>query len=411
MIVGLDFGTSNSAVATQEGRVLPLVPPSVLFRSVLFFPDDSREVWSGAAAIDEYLQRSTGRFIQSIKTWLPSASFHSTQIRNRPYRLDDLVAILLRRLRELAEPLAGAPVDRVVPGRPARFSEDPDEDARAEARLLAAAKLAGFTDVHLLIEPIAAALAYEASLNKDELVLVADFGAGTSDLTLMKVGPSRRGAGDRRADVIASHGVRIGGDRFDSAIMRHKLLPLFGEGSTYETMGKRMEVPMAILGKLLSWHEMSFIKERSTQQLLDRMLQSSDRPEAIQALIDLVEENLGFRLFRAIEAAKIELSDRPRTRLRFDEAAIQLDVALERGAVEKMWQPLLDQLDAAVDELLGRAQVDLATIDAIFLTGGSSQIPAVRERIVRRFGADRLRSADAFSSVAAGLGHAARALS
>ena len=380
-----------------------------MFRSVLFFPEEGREIFAGAPAIEEYLQRSLGRFIQSVKTWLPSATFKSTQIRGRNYGLEDLVAVLLRRIREAAEAQTGGAIERVVLGRPARFSSDPDADARAERRLIAAAEAAGFTEIRLLIEPIAAALAYEATLSKDELVLVADFGAGTSDLTLMRVGPTRRGAADRRGDVVASGGVAIGGDRFDAEIMRHKLLPRFGAGSTYDVMGKRMTMPMAILGKLCAWHEMSFIKERGTMQLLEQMLYTSDRAPAVEALIDLVEENLGFRLFRAIEAAKIELSTRPSARIRFDEARVQIDELLTLAEFERASASLLAALDEAVVELLARAGTLADSIDAVFLTGGSSQIPAVRALFVARFGEERLRSADAFASVAEGLGRAAAA--
>ncbi len=378
-----------------------------MYRSVLFFPEEGRDILSGAAAIEEYLQRGQGRFIQSVKTWLPSATFSSTQIRNKAFRLEELVAILLRRIREAAEAEGGGPITRVILGRPARFSTDEEADTRAETRLRAAASLAGFTEITFLIEPIAAALAYEASLSADELVLVADFGAGTSDLTLMRVGPTRRDAADRRGDVVASGGVTIGGDRFDAEIMRHKLLPKFGAGSTYEVMGKRMQVPMAILGKLCAWHEMSFIRERATMLLLEQMQHTSDRVGAIEALVDLVEENLGFRLFRAIEAAKIELSSKPSTRIHFDEARIQLDEPMTRVELERYARPLLDSLDEAVTGLLGRAAIDAAKIDAVFLTGGSSQIPAVRQLFVERFGEARLRSADAFASVAEGLGRAA----
>ncbi|MEO6954091.1 MAG: Hsp70 family protein [Polyangia bacterium] len=404
--VGLDFGTSNSAIALPSGEVIALDGTSRMFRSVLFFPEDSRETFAGKAAIDEYLARSNGRFIQSVKSWLPSATFNSTVIRGRPMRLDELVALLLRRIREIAEHKTGGPIDRVVLGRPARFSLDAERDAAAEARLVDAAKLAGYTDISLLIEPIAAALAYEATLTKDELVLVADFGAGTSDLTLMRVGPTRRRGGDRRGDVVASGGVPIGGDRFDAEIMRHKLLPKFGAGSTYEVMGKRMTMPMAILGKLCAWHEMSFIKEKSTMQLLEQMLHTSDNVRAIEALVDLVEENLGFRLFRAIEAAKIELSTKSSTRIAFDEAHVVLDEQLTRTEFDRFCQPLLGTLDDAVADLLGRADQAADGVDAVFLTGGSSQIPSVQMLFEQRFGKDKLRSADAFASVAEGLGRA-----
>ena len=407
---GLDFGTSNSAVALPSGAVLTIDGAAAeprLYRSVLFFPEDTRETFSGAAAIEEYLQRSDGRFIQSVKGWLPSSSFHATQIRGKPLKLEELVALLLRRIRTAAEAAAGTTLDEVTLGRPAVFDVDAAADALAEQRLRSAAELAGFKRIRFVIEPIAAALAYEASLCSDELVLVADFGAGTSDLTLMRLGPGRRGAADRRADVVASDGVSIGGDRFDAEIMRRKLLRHFGAGSTYETMGKRMQVPMSILGKLLAWHEMSFIRDRATQELIDHILYTSDNRAAIEALFDLVDENLGFRLFRAIEAAKIRLSDATSTRITFDEARIHIDEPLTRTEFEAFSAPLLEGLDGCVARLLDGARLPAAGVDAVFLTGGSSQIPAVRALFERRFGAARLRTADAFTSVAEGLGRSA----
>jgi hypothetical chaperone protein len=410
---GLDFGTSNSAVALPSGNVLAIDHANAeprLFRSVLFFPEHATGYFAGASAVDEYLQRSEGRFIQSVKGWLASGSFTATQIRGKAFKLEDLVAILLRRIRELGEAAAGVPLDDVTLGRPALFAHDPEHDALAEERLLRAAELAGFKRVRFLIEPIAAALAYEASLASDELVLVADFGAGTSDLTIMRLGPSRRGAVDRRGDVVASGGVPIGGDRFDAAIMRHKLLRSFGFGSTYEVMQKRMVVPMAILGRLLSWNEMSFIRERATQQLIDRMLHTSDNVPAIEALYDLVEENLGYRLFRAIEGAKIRLSSADETRIEFHEARIDIDEPLTRAEFERFSAPLVGELEACTTALLERARLDAAQIQSVFLTGGSSQIPAVRRLFAQRFGEARLRTADAFTSVAEGLGRGAALL-
>ncbi|HEX9101149.1 MAG TPA: Hsp70 family protein [Polyangia bacterium] len=410
-LCGVDFGTSNSAVALPSGEVLRIDPPAAdarLYRSVLFFPDEERAFRAGATAIDEYLQRSEGRFIQSVKGWLPSRSFTATQIGGRAYRLEDLVAMLLRRIRESAEAAAGAPLHQAVLGRPAVFAEDPACDALAESRLARAAALAGFTEVRFVIEPIAAALAYEAALDRDELVLVADFGAGTSDLTIMRLGPERRTRSDRRADVVASDGVPIGGDRFDAEIMRHKLLPHFGGGSTYDQMGKRMPMPASILNKLLAWHEMSFIREKRTIDLIDRMLYASDDVPAIEALEDLVQENLGYRLFRAIEAAKVQLSSLRTATIDFDEARVHIHEPISRGELESYIAPLLRALGECVDRLLARASLSPQQVDAVFLTGGSSQLPAVQELFRERFGDQRLRSADAFTSVAEGLGRCGR---
>jgi hypothetical chaperone protein len=411
---GLDFGTSNSAVALPSGEVLAVDAQADLprlFRSVLFFPDDERETYAGAAAIARYLDDGEGRFLQSIKTHLPSAAFTGTSIRGRTLKLEDLAALLLRTLRARAEAAAETRLDEVVLGRPAVFSADARLDALAEGRLRRAAELAGFARVRFLIEPIAAALAYEAQLRKNELVLVADFGAGTTDLTLMRLGPRLRAKPDRREDVVASTGVYVGGDKFDAAIMKHKLLRRFGAGTTYRVTGQRLPIPPHVINKLLSWHEMSFIRERATQELIEQMLRTSDDVPAIEALQDLVMHNLGYHLFRAIEEVKVQLSSQTEARLRFDEARIHLDVRVTRAELERFSTPLLRELSACVDRLFAlaaaRAEAAESNIDAVFLTGGSSQIPAVRALFAERFGEARLRSGDAFTSVAEGMGRAA----
>ena len=412
---GLDFGTSNTAAALPDGTVLPIASGTSeprLFRSVLFFPEDERTVYAGAPAITRYLEDNAGRFIQSVKSFLHSRSFRATQVHGRTWTIEELVALLLRRVREAVGAQVGTAPEAVTLGRPALFSPEPEADALAEQRLRKAAEVAGFTQIQFLIEPIAAALAYEAQLSRDELVLVADFGAGTTDLTLMRLGPSRRGNPDRRADVVGSTGVRIGGDRFDAEIMRHKLLPRFGAGTTYKVRGfsdKRLPVPLHVMAKLLSWHEMSFIREKSTQELLELMLESSDRPGTAEALYDLVMENLGYRLFRAIEQVKVRLSREDEATLVFNEARIELSERITRAEFEAFCQPLLTELEQCTQGLLERC-AGAGEIDAVFLTGGSSQIPAVRQLYVNRFGEARVRTADAFTSVAEGLGRASGSL-
>lgn len=411
LVCGLDFGTSNTAVALPTGEVLSLDEKAAqprLFRSVLFFPEDSRETLAGHEAIERYQEDNAGRFIQSMKTWLPATTFTRTQLRGRTLSLEELIAVFLRRVRALASAAAKEEVSSVVLGRPARFSTDPKTDAFAEARLRQAATLAGFTEVRFVIEPIAAALAYESTLKRDEVVLVADFGAGTSDLTVMHLGPSRRGRADRRDDVVASSGVYVGGDRFDSAIMKTALLKYFGQGSTY-TVGhstQRLPMPSYISSRLLSWNEMSLIREKTTRELIDLMLETSDRLPAIEALNDLVMENLGFRLYRAIERAKVELSTKKEARIDFEEARITIHETLTLEAFEAATTHLIDELEVCTDELLGRLPTDLA-IDSVFLTGGSSQVPAVQRLFARKFGNEKLRTADAFTSVVEGLGRAA----
>lgn len=412
--VGVDFGTSNTA-ASLPGRT-PGEPARILeidhagddarlLRSVIFFPEDSRDVLVGGEAVRRYLAEGEGRFLQSVKSFLHSTNFGATEIRRRAMKLEDLVAVLLRHLRLAIEQAAGGPVERAVFGRPAVFSPDPVKDRLAETRLGAAAVLAGFPAPTFVIEPIAAALRYEESLDHDEVVLVGDFGAGTSDFTLMRLGPSHLGREDRREDVLASSGVRIGGDRFDAAIVEHKLLPLFGAGVTYKSMLKRLEIPVWMTRKLLAWHELAFLRERSTLEFLKKARSTADRPADLQRLISLAEENLAYHLYRAVESAKRDLSAADSAVVSFHEADIDLDERVTVAEFEAWTKPLRDELNHAVDRCL--SAVPGLVPDAVFLTGGTSRIPSVRKQFADRFGESRVREGDAFTSVAAGLGRAA----
>lgn len=407
-MLGIDFGTSNTAVALPTGEVLRIDRGGPLCRTVLFFPEDSQEILAGGEAIERYQEDPAGRFIQSMKTWLPAQSFTRTQLRGRNLSLEELIAIFLRKVRATVVE-QGHATEHVVFGRPARFSKDPAVDAFAQERLLKAAQLAGFEQVRFVIEPIAAALAYEAKLERDEVVLVADFGAGTSDLTVMRVGPSHREKVDRRDDVIASGGVYVGGDRFDAAIMKHKLFPYFGQGSTYvaDLGGRRLPMPTYVSSRLLSWSEMSLIREKKTRDLIELMLKTSDRKSSIEALHDLVMDNLGFRLYRAIEAAKVRLSTEEKTSLDFEEARIEIHETVTRAEFEQASAHLIDELEECTNEVLAQVPAGVEP-DSVFLTGGSSQIPSVRRLFAKKFGESRLRTADAFTSVVEGLGRAAK---
>jgi len=412
--VGIDFGTSNTAVAlappshgakSQVVEIDPGAEDARLLRSVLFFPDDSPDLLFGAPAISRYLAEGGGRLLLSIKTFLPSPLFKRTQIRRESWSLEALVGSLLAHLRQRIEQRAGARVGRLVLGRPALFSLDPAADALAQGRLARAALEAGFPEPEFAIEPFAAAIDFEATLSRDSLVLVADFGAGTSDFTLMRLGPGRRGAPDRRQDVLASYGVYVGGDRFDSAIVEHRLLPLFGEGSTYMGLTTRQKIPAWITRKLLAWHELSLLRERSTMAFLQRVLESSDAEAAVQSLMTLASENLGFHLYRTVEAAKRQLSAEPEATVSFHQAGIEIEETITSAQFDAWTAPLRQQLSAAVDEVLARAGGP--TPDAVFLTGGTSRVPSVRKLFADRFGEARICETDALTSVVAGLGRIA----
>lgn len=431
MFIGLDFGTTNSAMALAEQTgAASLVPirhnNDVLttFRSILYFEDGHRdrhgraEAFAGPAAIDAYLEGADGRLIQSIKSYLANPDFTSTQIYSSRFTLENLIGIVVARLvdatpysEELIERLKQSPV---VVGRPARFvrnslGQASDEaDSFAVKRLADALKGAGLPDVHFEFEPVAAAYAYEETLERDELVLIGDFGGGTSDFCLLNVGPGMREVKNRAETIIAVSGVGLAGDAFDARIVEHCIAPQLGKGSSYRSGDKTLPTPSWIYESLKRWHQLSFLNTYKTRKMLEDIGPVSDTPDDIAALLHLIVENRGFDMYRAVEAAKVELSMHEKTRLSFRSGLIDMQSDVARGDFNRWIAPELDEIAACVDQLLEKAKTPTARVDRVFLTGGSSFIPAVRDIFARRFGAEKLAGGGELTSVATGLALSAR---
>ncbi len=323
-VFGLDFGTTNSALAAVRGEDAPVLAEYAddtgawisTFRSVLYFERDEASdeiaMHAGPRAIAGYLasEDKGGRLVQSLKSFLASRLFSATVIFERSHRLEDLIALLLRSLREQAETSLGERIERAVVGRPVHFvgAEDADAEELALRRLRASLHNAGFRDVAFEYEPVAAAYHYEQGLEGDELILIADFGGGTSDFSLLRVGPGQKGAG-RRADSILGHdGVGLAGDAFDGKIVRHLVAPRLGRGASFRSVFDRtLPVPGWIYAHLERWHHVSFLKSRKTMQLLLDLRREATEPEKLDALIGLVDQDLGFLLYRETERTKREL--------------------------------------------------------------------------------------------------------
>ena len=317
--VGIDFGTTNSAVGLvgETGRPrlaqfsLPGGGRAPTWRSILYFePEvDRREdaVSAGADAIARYLANDgDGRLILSIKSYLSSALFHKTRILGRTWTLEQLIGAYLRHVRAALADDLGA---RVVVGRPVRYwgAEGADDDARAVARMRAALSQAGFTEVVFEYEPIAAALRYADGLQRAELVLIADFGGGTSDFSVLRVGPDTE-PGDPGA-ILATGGIGIGGDTFDGRVVDEVISPMLGKGSHYrDEFGATMPVPVWIFNKLRRWHHLSFLRSPKTQHLLERIHTGADARTQIGDLIYIIDNDLGLSMHQAIERAKMHLS-------------------------------------------------------------------------------------------------------
>ncbi len=425
--IGIDFGTTNSALAVAEGGGRTVLAhyassagPTPSFRSVLFFgrEDDDSPVESSAGpmAIERYLaMEGERRLMQSLKSFLASRLFSATQLFGRRTTLEHLVTRMVRLLLEESDVHraaldGGAPV---VAGRPVRFakSHSVEDDDFAVERLRRALADAGLERVEFEYEPVAAAHHYEQGLERDELVMIADFGGGTSDFCLLRVGPGCRGRARSADDILGTEGVALAGDAFDARIVRELVAPRLGRGSHHVTpYGDRVRVPNWIYRDLERWHHLSFLRSKKTLGLLYELARQSEQPEAIEALLRLVEDDLGYALYRAVERCKTELSSRDRAELHFAAGPVRIDAALSRDDFEGWIAEELGEIAAAVDRLLEKTGRTVEDVDRVFLTGGSSFVPAVRRIFERRFGADRLRTGAELTSVASGLALRARDL-
>ncbi len=421
MGIGLDFGTTNSSIALAGPTgAVSLASFSTAtgsftesYRSLLYLQRaksagrTSTQSWSGPQAIAQYLQADDeiGRLIQSLKSFLASRGLLSTEVFGRRIRLEDLVARILRDLRVAAESQFGGAMESVVVGRPVRFvgAESSADDEYALARLKSALETAGFTRVSFEYEPIAAAYYYEATLDRDELILIGDFGGGTSDFSLLNVGPScrKREAGSR--SVLGNEGLGLAGDAFDARIVRRLVSPELGAGTELRSGHKLLPVPGWVYSKLERWHYLSLLKSQETLNMLQSVAVQAVEPDKIRRLIYLVKHDLGYRLHRAVQALKVELSRSELAQFSFEDGDVELSAVVRRADFESWIAEDLEAISASVDALLQRTGVPAAAVDRVFLTGGSSFVPAVRRIFESRFGGGKIRTGDEFTSVARGL--------
>ncbi len=408
-IYGIDFGTSNSAVTIWNATTRTLVrDPRIagVDASFLYFPYTTKRIAPviGNAAKLRYVEdEMRGRFFQAIKTILPFSTFTETVINNQTYLIEDLIALFLRNLKSRADAVTKQDVKRVVLGRPAVFSTDPAEDQLAEQRLHRAAQLSGFTEIHFQYEPIAAAFAYESRIAKPERVLVGDFGGGTSDFTVVQLDPARQGLTDRMRDILATGGLPVAGNKYDAATMWHKVTPRFGRGATYDSWGKQIDVPDSLYRTICQWDQIVFLRNAKKMDLLWRLVGLSNDPPAFERFQALIKENQGFALFQVIESAKIALTTRAVAPIVFNHPRIPIDLSLTLAEFDKNSADLTASITGYLDTFLADSKIPPASIETVFLTGGTSLIRSLRQEFITRFGQDKIRDGNEFTSVADGL--------
>jgi hypothetical chaperone protein len=418
----IDFGTSNSAISVPSGGGMRLVDLEAGLRTMptaVFYAADGpahemprREF--GRAAIAAYVDGIDGRLMRSMKSILGSTLVEqATDIGGgRAVRFLDVVSTYLAHLKRRAEVVVGAPVTRAVIGRPVFFvDDDPARDAQAQAALRRAASRAGFAEIRFQYEPIAAAFDYEQGVLGEEKVLVADIGGGTSDFSVVRVGPARAGRVDRKNDILANHGVHVAGTDFDRRLELAAILPLFGYGAHGPANGgaAAREVPSAVYFDLATWHLVNTVYHPQRVVELRGMRSYYADPVQHRRLMTVVTEHLGHELLGRAEAAKIEVASGGESTIPLDLVEAGLEAVLDADVARECLDADLDRIVAAARETVAQAGLAPALIDALYFTGGSTGLDVLVERLERAFPKARPVRGDRFASVATGLAlHAQR---
>ena len=402
---GIDFGTSNSTAGWScAGRValLPLEGDKLTLPSVIFFHAEDAHVSYGRAALADYLEGHEGRLMRSLKSLLGTSMMDEhTEVAGRVVPFKELLVRFIGELKRRAEQAAQREFTHAVLGRPVFFvDDDPVADQRAQNTLEEIARKTGLRDIVFQYEPIAAAFNYESQITREELVLVVDIGGGTSDFTLIRVGPERAARADRREDILASGGVHIGGTDFDKALNLAALMPLLGRGSLLKS---GLEMPSGPYFNLATWHTINLAyTKKSWLQIAELHRDSRDKPK-LERLQNLMRERAGHWLALQVEEAKITLSDQLKAQIDIGRIAAGETVTLHRIEFENAIEGLVTSVAQTVARLLNDAGVKAADIDTVFFTGGSSGVPLLRSRVLALTPQARCVEGDLFGSIGAGL--------
>ena len=431
--VGIDFGTSNSGVAVYDGQhvhLLPVDPKNVLpevIKTVMYITRDYRAT-IGQEAVENYYRDNVnrqrrfvkkwageidvygadmhyvrdifvyvdelqpGRLLQYLKTILRKEKYTGTQVFERYYSVGDLAKTYLSLLKQRAEQVLGGPIQTVTLGRPVKFSASPEQDHKAQETLRQAGFEAGFKQVSFELEPIAAALDYEQSMTGPQNVVIFDFGGGTLDIAVMRLGDPRH------REVYASGGVDIAGSDFDRAIIEKRMLPHFGYGRVQH----RPEI-LEMIEAVPDWMALPYLGTPINKNILEKAIHAGVAPIQVKALQGLIYHDLAFTFYNRVEAGKIALSNEGATIISLEDKDITLWELYTRHQFETDIYPYLIDVEKVLLDTIAKSGLEPGKIDAVVKTGGSSSIPLFTEMLERIFGKEKVKESNAFTSVVAGL--------
>jgi hypothetical chaperone protein len=404
-ICGLDFGTSNTTLGTLAGRepvLMALEAGQTTIPSAIFYEVDGA-VLIGRKAIEAYVDGAPGRLMRSLKSVLGTSLIEeTTQLGRERTSFRDVIAYYLGAVKRRAEQAADCELRDVVHGRPVHFVDDaPDADRKAEQTLREIAREVGFDEVTFQFEPIAAALDYERQISTEEIALIADIGGGTSDFSIVRLGPQRRDKFDRSADILGNDGVRVGGTDFDRQLSLGVVMPLFGFGSAMKRPG--LDVPSSYFHDLATWSNINRMYEPRVIADIRQVRQEALEPALLDRLVRVVDEQRGHTLAMEVEEAKIVLSDTRRADIPLEWIAPGLRAAIARPDLVSHTRQLAERIGARIKLCLAQARLSAKDIDAVFLTGGSVRLAHVRKAITKAVPSARIVEGDTFGAVGKGL--------
>ncbi len=415
---GIDFGTTNSAISIvkmgQSPELVPFLNGKNTMPTAIFYPAE-RGAYPifGDAAVKAYIDGERGRFMRSMKRVLGSNLMSTgTRINDTMMRFEHILSQFVGNLKKQAEVYAGAPIDSVIMGRPVHFRDgDLVGDQRAENELRRVAQLVGFRNIEFQFEPIAAAYAHEVKLQREQLACVVDIGGGTSDFTIIKIGPKLKNKLDRSDDILASTGVRIGGNDFDKDLCLKCFMPEFGFGtlgggkSKYDKILPLATMPYHTLAEWSSVNSMYVPKEINFAK---KMLYNAQEPEKVKRLIELLEKESGHTLLTAVEQTKIQLTDREQLDIVLNFISDAPKIKATKNEFEQSMKHDIVAISKSVNECIVQAQISPKDIQMVILTGGSTEIPAIQKKMIDHFPNAELSQENKLSSVGIGLAYDSR---
>ena len=411
--IGIDFGTTNTVVALAgadgEARLVSFPHDNdavVAFRSALSFhapveDPNGRVVEAGPWAIDAYVEEPLEtRFIQSFKTYAASPLFTDTHVLGRRFAFEDLLSAFLLRMKDHGGADLAAMPPRLIVGRPVNFAGLRPDPNLALSRYETAFRRLGFTDIRYAYEPVAAAFFFARQLSADATVMVADFGGGTSDFSIVRF---RREGGEVRSEALANSGAPVAGDAFDYRIIDHLVSPELGKGTSYRAFDNVLPIPARYYAAFARWEQLALLRASRDMRDIRSLVRTAVEPQKIARLVEVLDDNHGYRLYQAVSRLKEALSVQTEAVFRFEAGEVLIEKPVRRAEFDGWIAPELGRIAAAADEALAKARLGPGDVDKVFLTGGSSFVPAVRRLFADRFGEAKLESGGELVSIATGL--------